>query len=64
MHFWKENICIFIQISLKFIQNDHIDGESAFGETMDCNRAGDEPSLEQMMTKFTDASMRHQFSMS
>ena len=55
----NEKLCIFIQISLKFVRKGPIDSKSSLFQVMAWRRAGDKPLPEPMMTQFTEAYMRH-----
>ena len=57
--FLNEHINISIQISLKFIPGGPIDNKSALVQVMASRRTGAKPLPELMLTKFTDAYMRH-----
>ena len=52
--FINVKLCIFIQISLKFVPQGHIDNESALVQVMACRLTGIKPLTEQMLTWFTD----------
>ena len=55
----NENICILIQISLKFVPKGLIDKKAALVQVMAWHLTGDKPLSEPMLTQFTDAYMRH-----
>ena len=55
----NENVRISIQFSLKFVSKGPIENKSALVQAMDCRLFGDKPLPEPMLTKFTDAYMRH-----
>ena len=57
--FLNENDKIQIQISLKFVPRSLIDNKPALLQVMAWRRIGDKPSSEPMLTRFTDAYMRH-----
>ena len=57
--FMNENPCILIQISLKFVPKGPIDNIPALVQVMAWRRTGDKPLPEAMLTRFTDAYMRH-----
>ena len=56
--FKNKNLCILIQISLKFVPMGPIDNNAAFVQLMAWRRTGDKPLSETMLTHFTDAYMR------
>ena len=55
----KENIRISIKISLKFVPTVSNDNKSALVQVMAWRRTGGRPLSELMLTRFTDAYMRH-----
>ena len=55
----NENDRILIQIWLKYVPRCPIDNKAALVHVMVWRRLGDKPLPEPMMTKFTDAYMRH-----
>ena len=57
--FLDEKFGIVIRISLKFIPKEPIDNKWALVKIMDWRRMGDKPLSEPMLTRFTDAYMRH-----
>ena len=57
--FLNEKICILIKISLKFVPNGPIDNNPELVQIMAWRRKGDKPLSEPMLTRFTDAYMRH-----
>ena len=57
--FLNENVRISIQISLKFVPKGSIDNKPALVQVMAWRRIGDKPLSEPMLTRFTDAYMRH-----
>ena len=57
--FMNQKICIFIKISLKFVPKVPIDNNRALVQIMAWRRPGDKPLSEPMLTRFTDAYMRH-----
>ena len=57
--FMNENPCILIQISLKFVPKGPIDNIPALVQVMAWRRTGGKPLPEAMLTRFTDAYMRH-----
>ena len=57
--FLNENDGILIQISVKFVPDGPIDNNPALVWIMAWRRTGDKPLSEPMLTKFTDAYMRH-----
>ena len=57
--FLNENDIIPIQISLKFLPRSPIDIKLALVQVMAWRRIGDKPLSEPMLTRFTDAYMRH-----
>ena len=58
--FVNENICIWIQISLKFVPERPFDNKSALVQIMAWCRKGDKSLSELVLTQFTDAYMWHQ----
>ena len=54
-----EKICISIKISRKFVPKGQIDNNPALIKIMAWHRIGDKPLSEPMLTRFTDAYMRH-----
>ena len=60
MHFlqWK-NDRILIKISLKFVTRNRIDNKPALVQVIAWCRIGNKPLSEPMLTRFTDAYMRH-----
>ena len=62
--FLDENDRILIQISLKFVPKSPIDNKPALVQVMAWRRTGDKPLTGPMLTKFTDAYMRHSGEMS
>ena len=57
--FLYENDTIAIRISMKFVPMSRMDNMSALVQIMAWRRPGDKPFSEPMLTKFTDADMRH-----
>ena len=57
--FFNENVLISIKISLKFIPSGPISNITAFVQIMAWRPTGDKPLLEPMLTRLTDAYMRH-----
>ena len=57
--FLKENDKILINFSLKLILMSPIHNKLALVQVMAWRRTGDKPLPEPMMTRFTDAYMRH-----
>ena len=55
--FMKEQFCILIRISLKFVPNSEVDDKSALVQVMVWRRADDKPLPEPMLTKLIDAYM-------
>ena len=55
----NDKFYISIQIILKFVPKGPIDNKSALVQVMAWCRTGDKPLPEPMLTKFTDAYMRH-----
>ena len=55
MHFWKENIYILIQISLKFVPKGPINNKPTFVLIMAKRLIGTKPLDEPMLTKIYDA---------
>ena len=62
--FLNENIRISIQILLKFVPKGPIDNKQALVEVMACRLFGTKPLPEPILTRFTDAYMRHKEEMS
>ena len=57
--FVNEKKSILIKISLKFVHKDPIDKNLALVKIMSWRRIGDKPLFEPMLTRFSDAYMRH-----
>ena len=57
--FLNENFCILIKISLKFVPKGQIDNNPPLVQIIAWCRMGDKPLFEPMLTRFTDAYMRH-----
>ena len=57
--FMNKNLCILIQISLKFVPKGPIDNKATLVQVMAWRRIGDTPLPETMLTHFTDAYMLH-----
>ena len=57
--FLNENICILIKYSLKFVPKGPIDNNPALVQIMAWRRISNKPLYEPMLTRFTDARMRH-----
>ena len=57
--FMNEKFCISIQISLKFVLKGPIDNSQYLVQVMAWHRTGDKPLPEQMLSKLTDAYVRH-----
>ena len=57
--FLNENGRILIKISLKFVTRSPIENKPALVQVMACRWPGDTSLTEPMMTRFTDADMRH-----
>ena len=55
----NENVWISIKTSLKFAPKGPIDNKQALAQVMAWRRTGDKPLSEPMLTRFTDAYMRH-----
>ena len=55
----NENIWISINISLNFVPKSQINNIPALFKIMAWHRVGDKPLSETMLTRFTDAYMRH-----
>ena len=62
--FVNEKVCILIKISQNFVSKGSIDNNPALVKTMAWRRMGDKPLSEPMLTRFTDAFMRHKGEMS
>ena len=56
-NFWNETVRISIQNS--FVPNDLIDNKATLVQVMAWCRIGDKPLSEPILTRFTDAHMRH-----
>ena len=56
---FNESVWISITISLKFIPKGPIGYESALVQVVAWHRTGEKPLPESMLTKFTDAYIRH-----
>ena len=57
--FIKENYCILIRISLKFVPKGPIDNKPVLVQVMAWRRSGDKPLPEPTLAQFTDTYMRH-----
>ena len=57
--FVNEKFCILIKISLKFVPKGQIDNNPALVKTMAWRRIDDKPLSQPILTRFTDAYMRH-----
>ena len=57
--FLNENICILIEISLKFVPMGPIDNKATLVLIMAWHQIGGKPLSESMLTQFTDTYMRH-----
>ena len=57
--FINEKVCILKRISLEFVPMGPIDNKPALIQAMAWRRTGDKPSLEAILTQFTDAYMWH-----
>ena len=57
--FVNEKVCILIEISLKFVPKGPVNNKPALVWIMAWCRIGDKPLSEPMLTRFTDAYMRH-----
>ena len=55
----KENVWIFIKISLKFVPKGPIDNKPALVEVMAWHSTGNKPLPEPMLTQFIDTYMQH-----
>ena len=55
----NENDRFLIQIPLKYIPRGRIDNNTALVQVMAWRRIGDKPLSEPMLTRFSDAYMRH-----
>ena len=62
--FFKENVWIPIEISLKFVPKSPINNESSLVQVMACRRFGTKPLPKPMMTHFNDAYRRRPASIS
>ena len=61
MHFCEWNVCILIKISMNLVP---IDKNQALAKIMAWGRVGEKPLSEPMLTRYTDAYMRHEGEMS
>ena len=57
--FVNEKFCVLIKISLKFVPKGPIDNNPELGQIMAWRRIGDRTLSESMLTRWTDAYMRH-----
>ena len=57
--FVNEKFCNLIKISLKFVPKGPIDNNPALVQIMAWRWLGDKPLSDPMLTRFTDAYMRH-----
>ena len=57
--FVNEKLCILIKISLKFVPKGPIDKNPVLVYIMAWRRIGDKPLSEPILTRFTEAYMRH-----
>ena len=57
--FVNEKFYIFNKIALKFVLRGPIDNNPALAEIMAWRRIGDKPLSQPMLTRFTDAYIRH-----
>ena len=57
--FMNEKLCILMKIWLKFVPKGPIDNNPALVQIMAWCRKGDKPLSQPMLTRFTDAYMRH-----
>ena len=55
----NENVSVFIKISLELVPNGPVDNNPALVQIMDWRRIGDKPLSQPMLTRYTDAYMRH-----
>ena len=55
----NEKFCSLVKMSLKFVPKGAIDNNPALVQKMACRRISDKPLSEPMLTRFTDAYMRH-----
>ena len=55
----NENDRILIQISLKYVPRCPIDNKAALVQVMGWHRIGDKPLSEPVLTRFSDAYIRH-----
>ena len=56
---WMQKCCILIKISLNFVPESPIDNNPTLVSIMAWCRKGDKPLSEPMLTRFTDAYVRH-----
>ena len=59
MHFYEWQLCIFNRIPMTFVPKGPIDNKSSLVQGMAWRRTGVRPLPEPVLTKFTDAYMRH-----
>ena len=59
MHFRQNHFLLLTQISLKFVPRGSIDDKFALTQEMACCGTGVKPLPEAIMTRFTDAQIRH-----
>ena len=57
--FLNEKFCILFKISLKYVPKGPIENNPALVPIMAWRRIGDKPLSESMLTRLTDAYMRH-----
>ena len=62
--FLYDNLCILIQISLKFAPKFHVHNKPAFVQIMASCKTCNKPLSEWMMAQFTDAYLCHSASVS
>ena len=55
----NENVRIYIKISLNFVPKGSVNNIPAMVQIMAWRRIGDKPLSEPMLTRFTDAYVRH-----
>ena len=60
----NDKFCISIELSLKIVADGPIDNKPALLKIMAWHQIYDKPLSEPMLTRFTDAYMRHQAEMS
>ena len=57
--YMKQNLCILVRILLKFVSKSPIDSKPTLVQIISWRWTGDKPLSETIVTKFTNAYMRH-----